>query len=97
MDYSLLAGRLTTPIEEIRKAIKVDPKLGHGIFIEPNGTTAWQLGIIDPLNEWVFEKKFEFQFKKLKHGGGTPMSCVPPDLYRRRWIEEINKFFIQTA
>jgi hypothetical protein len=41
MDYSLLAGRLTTPIEEIRKAIKEDPKLGHGIFIEPNGTTAW--------------------------------------------------------
>jgi hypothetical protein len=41
MDYSLLAGRLTTPIEEIRKAIKEDPKLGHGIFMEPNGITAW--------------------------------------------------------
>jgi len=54
-----------------------------GVYVD-NKNRAWLLGVIDPLNVFDFEKKFEYYAKYPKWG--LTMSCVPPNDYRDRWV-----------
>ena len=82
MDYSLLAGIINKTPEEVRKICAGNSK-GNGVYIDKHGRV-WLLGIIDPLNPWDAEKKAEYFIKKPRFG--LDMSCVPPDLYKQRWV-----------
>jgi 1-phosphatidylinositol-4-phosphate 5-kinase len=50
-------------------------------------------GIIDILIEFKAKKKMEFLCKMILYCS-TKMSCVPPTLYRTRFLEYINKKLI---
>ena len=49
---------------------------GHGLYI---------CGIIDILNEYDLQKRFEFYYKRLKNGD-YGMSAIPPLEYAQRFL-----------
>lgn len=51
------------------------------------------LGIIDILTEYSGKKMLEHNYKKILMGNG--ISCQPPKVYSKRFIDFINKIFIE--
>lgn len=64
IDYSLLVGKLNTPVEELREMCREDPKLAKGLFVDSD-QQAWCIGIIDPLTSFSAMKQAEYLFKQV--------------------------------
>ena len=52
-----------------------------------------QIGIIDFLQKFEFKKKVEYKFKHMI--GLKNYSVVPPDQYAQRFLDTVNKIFVE--
>ena len=83
IDYSLLIGEISVPVNQVRSMVRRDPSLATGLHFSSDGTKAYLVGIIDPLTKFTGRKEAEYQLKRIK--SGNSMSCVPPEEYAARF------------
>ena len=96
IDYSFLLGEVVgKSADQIRTLCKKDPAVGRGVYRDVNGKI-WLMGIIDPLNVYDYSKMAEYYYKLVKTQT-TDMSCVPPHLYFRRFLDFLNESLIETT
>lgn len=96
IDYSFLLGEVIgKSADQIRALCKNDPSIGRGVYLDSTGKI-WLMGIIDPLNVYDYNKMAEYYLKLIKTQS-TDMSCVPPNLYFRRFLDFLNEILIEKS
>ena len=70
-------------VADMKERARLEPHLFNGVYFADNDK-AYVIGIIDPLTGYDFQKTVEYNFKKLYQ---NDQSCVPPDIYARRFKE----------
>ena len=72
------------PIWDLIRNDPIKPPF-RGVYFSEDRTRLFIVGIIDTLTNYTTKKKFEYRFKKLKHG--HLMSWIPPNLYAERFYD----------
>ncbi|EQC30308.1 hypothetical protein SDRG_11885 [Saprolegnia diclina VS20] len=102
MDYSLLMG--VQSCEYYVEPGIVGGAHGNGIqsasafatqmATSVNGPALYQFGIIDFLQQWTFEKKFERYYKRyVKRKDPDGISAMPPKQYKLRFQQKMSQVF----
>mmetsp|Transcript_41135 Transcript_41135/g.30250 ORF Transcript_41135/g.30250 Transcript_41135/m.30250 type:complete len:114 (+) Transcript_41135:232-573(+) len=53
-----------------------------------------RIGVIDYVQQWTIDKILESRFKKVFINAGGDPTIVDPDLYKKRFREAMNKYFV---
>jgi len=85
IDYSVLLGEIIDEdyIADINKK-DMDP----GVYLADDGKV-YLLGVIDILTEYNGKKRMEYMYKRVQYGQN--MSCIPPIMYRNRFLEYMKR------
>ena len=67
-----------------------------GGIISETGNEVYFVGIIDILTKFGFKKKCEHFFKMIRYCSNN-MSCTPPEMYRDRFVNYMNKVIVKSS
>lgn len=96
MDYSIIVGVQTATYDPYEPAVFTAGSPGQPwVCRNGNTLTAWYIGVIDFLQEWVFGKKVARVIKRPV--APQPQSTIPPPQYAEQFMRHFQTKFVGDA